>query len=84
MSLLSHGDDEGKQYSRGMALVFARLGRDRWLRLAARGVLGMLGRGSSMSGGVSNWGDAAPAAQHEAGEQECDQDVTHDEWDGEG
>jgi hypothetical protein len=47
-------------------------------------MVSMLRRGSSVSGGVGDRGDGAPAAQHEAGEQQCDQDVTHDEWDGEG
>ena len=62
----------------------ARLGGDRRLLLDTGGLMGMLGRGSSMSGGVGYRGDAAPCAQDEAGEQERDQEVTHYEWDREG
>jgi len=53
---------------RGMAPVLPWLGCDCCLRLAAGGMVSVFRRGSRVSGGVGNWGDAAPAAQHEAGE----------------
>ncbi len=62
--------------------VLARLGRAQ--RRDTGGMGGMPGHGGSMAGGVGGWGDGAPAAQHEAGEQECDQDVTHEEREDEG
>ncbi len=82
------GEDAGpadgcRVQGEGAVLALARTTCQQWLLLHARGVLGMLRRGSSVSGGVGNRGDAAPAAQHEAGEQQRDKHVAQREWNGE-